>query len=124
MTTTELWKPEGQTESLPFTIVQPDKLILFPLYEVRLKSGIWLPFDEHGPKNRKVGLEGIVRMTHSGQIKDDMTYEPCPVKVGDKVLFRGFAGRALEHRGVVYLLVPVEDVIGVLEEDADGSRED
>lgn len=88
-----------------------DRLVLKPLTEEKLASGIIIP-DTAGkerPEKGEVVAVGPGREFESGKRSE------MPVKVGDKVMFKKYAPDEIKIDGEKYLVVGLEDVIAVIE---------
>jgi chaperonin GroES len=79
--------------------------------EHKTRSGIVIPDTaKEKPDQGEVVAVGPGRRLKNG------TLDKLDVKLGDKVLFSGYAGQAVTIRGEEFLVVRAEDLIGVVED--------
>lgn len=58
--------------------------------------------------------EGVVCAAGPGLTKTDGTQIAMPVKVGDKIVYGKYSGSELKLEGETYMVVRVEDIIGIV----------
>lgn len=75
------------------------------------KGGIFIPDNA-----KEKPQQGIVRAVGKGRIRDDGTFEPMDLRVGDKIIFGKYSGSSLESGDDTYLIMRQDDVLGVLED--------
>ncbi len=85
-------------------LIDPDKL------EKKTKSGIYLPDSstEEKPQEGKVLAIGAPEVTEKGIKKDS------PVKVGDRVIYKKWAGSEAKIDGKEYMFSKFEDILAVI----------
>lgn len=102
------------------TIVRPlgDKIIVKPERKETMKtqSGIFLPENSSAAEKPQIG---IVVSVGEGRLLENGEHSPLAVEVGDKILYRKFAGTeiALDKKEDTILLMTERDVLGIIEED-------
>lgn len=102
------------------TIIRPigDKIIVKPEKKETMKtqSGIFLPENSSASEKPQIGT---VVSVGEGRLLDNGDVKPLTVVVGDKVLFRKFAGTEiqLDKNEDVILLMTERDILGIIEEE-------
>lgn len=74
------------------------------------KSGIALPESE---KEKKSG-KGEVMAVGPGRTLDNGNKLPMSINVGDKILFRQYAGDEIKEGGEEYLIITESDVLAII----------
>lgn len=86
-----------------------DHLIIKPLKETE-KSGIVLPDSE---KDKKSG-KGEVLAVGPGRVLDNGQKLAMAVKVGDKIMYRQYAGDEVKIENEEYLVISEHDVLAII----------
>ncbi len=74
------------------------------------KGGILIP-----DTAREKPQEGKVVAVGKGKVRDDGTLQKLDVKKGDRVLFAKFAGTEVTLEDEEHLIIPEDDVLGIVE---------
>jgi len=93
-----------------FTLLH-DNVMLFPIPKnVKTAAGIILKdnIDATAP------IEGFVVGAGPGKLKKNGDLIPMQVKIGDRVIFVRSSAREVKHEGDVFLVVPVSEVLCVV----------
>lgn len=78
--------------------------------ETKTASGLYLPETaQEKPAQGKVLAVGEDMVMENGKVMS------CPVKVGDKVVYKKWGGDEIKLNGIEYKLVKFDDLMGVLE---------
>lgn len=90
--------------------IQPlaDHILIKPIEETeeKTKSGLYVP---DTAKERP--QEGEVLAVGPGAVNDKGEIIPMSVAVGDKVIFKKYAGNSIKYDGDEYLILPEKDVL-------------
>ncbi len=90
--------------------IQPlaDHVLIKPIEETeeKTKSGLYVP---DTAKERP--QEGEVLAVGPGAVNDKGEIIPMSVAVGDKVIFKKYAGNSIKYDGDEYLILPEKDVL-------------
>jgi len=90
--------------------IQPlaDHVLIKPIEETeeKTKSGLYVP---DTAKERP--QEGQVLAVGPGAVNDRGEIIPMAVAVGDKVIFKKYAGNSIKFDGEEYLILPEKDVL-------------
>ena len=88
-----------------------DRIIVERIEEEELSSGGIIIPDSAKEKPQ----QGKVIAVGKGRIEKDGKVTPLDVKAGDTVLFGKYAGQEIKVEGGEYLIIRVEEVLGVIE---------
>ena len=78
--------------------------------EEKTKGGIIIP-----DTAKDKPTEGEVVAAGKGRLTEDGKVIPMDVKKGDRILFSKYGGNEVKIDGVEYLIMRVEDVLGIIE---------
>ena len=89
-----------------------DRVVIKKIEDAERKTagGIVLPDSVQDKK----GLRGEVVAVGEGKLLDNGTVRPLAIKVGDKVAYAEYSGRAVRYEDIEYQIVKEEDVLAVL----------
>jgi chaperonin GroES len=77
--------------------------------ETRSKGGLYLP-----DSAQEKPYEGIIRAVGHGRLVDG-EIKPLAVKVGDRVVFKRYAGNEIKVEGQERIMLREDDILGVVE---------
>lgn len=77
--------------------------------ETKSKGGLFLP-----DTAKEKPSEGLVLAIGHGRLGNDGELRALAVKVGDRILFRQYAGSEIKVDGEEHLVLREEDVLGIL----------
>ncbi|MBI2021427.1 co-chaperone GroES [Candidatus Daviesbacteria bacterium] len=87
-----------------YVLIEPDQA------DTATSSGIYLPESvQEKPAQGKVLAVGDDLILENGKVM------VCPVKVGDKVIFKKWGGDEIKLGGIEYKLVKFDDLMAILE---------
>jgi chaperonin GroES len=89
-----------------------DRVVIKKIEDAERKTagGIVLPDSVQDKK----GLRGEIVAVGEGKLLDNGTVRPLAIKVGDKVAYAEYSGRAIRFDDVEYQIVKEEDILAVL----------
>jgi chaperonin GroES len=91
-----------------------DRVLIRRAEEGEQKSGSIIIPDNAKEKPTR----GSVLAVGDGRVKEDGTFRPLNVRVGDSVLFGKYAGSEMEIDGEKYLVMREDEIMGVFREAA------
>lgn len=74
-------------------------------------GGIYMPDQSQGPETN---IKGTVRRTGPGKHSPKGKLIPMTVQEGDEVVFGKFSGSGVDVDGVPHILLPEDDILGIL----------
>jgi len=87
-----------------YVLVEPSEA------ETKTASGIYLP---EGAQEKPA--QGVVVACGDDMVMENGKVVKCPVKVGDKVVYKKWGGDEIKIDGVEYKLVKFDDLMAILE---------